>query len=109
MTGREIDPRYSTCRTWQHAWEPTTVERQGGEYVQGLRCLRCTTERFVKVNARTGHRDGNKYLYPEGYLLKGGGALTADERAEIRLAEVKGYLAARDELAHRRRTTRRAR
>lgn len=106
MTDREIDPRYSTCRTWQHAWEPTTVERRGGDYVQGLRCLRCTTERFVKVNARTGDRAGNRYLYPEGYVLKGGGSLTARERAEIRLAEVRGYLAARDELAHRRRSRR---
>ena len=103
MSSRDLPTEYATCRTWQHAWEPTTVERKGGEYIQGLRCIRCTTERFVRVDARTGERAGNRYLYPDGYTLKSGGALSAEERAELRLFEVTGHLATRDELSRRRR------
>ena len=113
MTERTVAAQYAMCRTWQHAWDYTSVERQGGEYVQGLRCIRCGTERFVKVDARTGDRGGNRYVYPEDQdrnavpykMPKGtGGALSVDERAAIRLEEVKvHYAAIRDELARRRR------
>lgn len=80
------------CRTWGHAWDYTTVKRLGGEYLQGLVCLRCATERFVKINTRTGETSGSRYSYAEGYLFHGGGSLTPDERAELRLAEIRGHL-----------------
>lgn len=82
---------YSACRTWGHAWEPTTVDRVGAVYRQGLRCIRCATERTQRVDARTGARAGNSYAYPSGYTLIGGGVLTQSERAALRLAEVKGH------------------
>jgi hypothetical protein len=49
----------------------------------------------VRINARNGDRLGSGgYDYSEapGDLLKGGGPLTADERSELRLAEVQGHL-----------------
>jgi hypothetical protein len=40
----------------------------------------------VRIDARTGDRLGGGYDYNDapGYLLKGGGPLTADERSELR-------------------------
>lgn len=87
---REIPVQYAACRTFLHAWDFTTVDREGGLYIQGLRCLRCGTERHVKINARTGEPKGNKYDYPDGYLITGG-ALTARERWSLRLSEVKRH------------------
>ncbi|ANA86970.1 hypothetical protein SEA_STROSAHL_35 [Gordonia phage Strosahl] len=89
---REVHAEHRMCRVFQHAWEPTTVKREGGVYLQGLRCMRCSTERLVRVDPRTGELKGARYNYAEGYLLHGGGGLTSQERAELRLAEVAGHL-----------------
>ena len=83
------------CRVFGHAWEYTTAKRDPGEYVQGLVCIRCSVVRSVRINARNGDRLGSgSYDYSEapGYLFKGGGPLTPDERSELRLAEVQGHL-----------------
>lgn len=80
------------CRVYGHAWDYTTVKRNGGELVQGLACIRCTTERFIKINSRSGETSGSRYTYAEGYLFHGGGALTPQERSELRLEEVLGHL-----------------
>ena len=50
------------------------------------------------IDARNGDRLGSggyDYHQAPGYLLKGGGPLTAEERLELRLAEVVGHLNAR--------------
>jgi hypothetical protein len=61
-------------------------------YVQGgLACIRCGVQRAYRIDSRNGDRLGSGgYDYSEvpGYLLKGGGPLTAKERSELRLAEV---------------------
>lgn len=92
---RTVADQYVACRSWMHAWEFTTVERSGGEYIQGMRCLRCPTEKTVRINARTGMREhGSTYKYPEQldpnaapYQMPkdSGGALTSEERGEIML------------------------
>ena len=49
----------------------------------------------MRINARNGDglgSGGYGYSQAPGYLLKGGGPLTADERAELRLVEVQGHL-----------------
>lgn len=80
------------CRSFGHAWDYTTVEKRGREFIQGLKCIRCETERFIGIDSRSGETKGNRYLYADGYLFHGGGALTPEERAELRLAEVSGHL-----------------
>lgn len=87
---RDVPEEFRPCRIFGHAWDFTTVKRDGKSFVQGLQCLRCPTERHIKVNAMTGLPEGNKYDYPDGYLLKGGGgALSQQERGELRLSVVK--------------------
>lgn len=88
---RGVKKEHRTCRVYGHAWDFTTVKREDQNYLQGLRCLRCSTERFVKINTRTGELGGSRYAYPEGYLLNGGGALTQKERAGLRLTEVRSH------------------
>jgi hypothetical protein len=75
------------------AWSYTTAKRDKGEHDQSLVCIRCSVQRSVRIDARSGDRLGSGgYDYHEapGYLLKGGGPLTAEERSELRLAEVQG-------------------
>lgn len=91
-TSRRIPAEYAMCRTWQHAWNYTTVERVGKTLVQGLVCLRCSTVRYAKIDSRTGERMGNRYDYPDKYVMQEGGTLTARERAALRLAEVRRHL-----------------
>ena len=71
----------------------TTARREQGEYVQGMVCIRCRAQRSVRIDARNGDRLGSgsyDYHNARGYLLKGGGPLAAEERSELRLAEIQG-------------------
>lgn len=114
---RSVPAIYAMCRTWQHAWDYTSVKRDGGEYIQGMRCTRCGTEKQVKINAKSGYREGgNRYVYPEdmnpeaeAYKMPkdSGGALSQDERAAVRLEEVLSHFAA-DDLAPKRRARKKA-
>lgn len=110
----DVPVEYAACRAWGHAWDFTTVDRSGGEYIQGMRCLRCPTVRSVRINARTGTREhGNKYQYPEDIdpravpykMPKGSGGLTSEERGQVTL----GFIKVRyDEVAVRRRRRKKA-
>ena len=111
MKVRDVPDEYVQCRGWSHLeWVFTTLEREGGEYVQGLRCLACGTEKKVRRNARTGRRKpGNKYIYPEDLnpeavpykMPKGsGGVFTAEERDAVAMIDIKSRL---DEVAARKR------
>jgi hypothetical protein len=90
---RTIAAKYRMCRIFGHAWDYTTAKREKGEFVQGLICVRCNVQRAYRIDARNGDRLGSGgYDYHEapGYLLKVGGPLTAEERSELRLAEMQG-------------------
>lgn len=89
--GRTIHAEHRMCRVFQHAWDYTTVKREGKDYLQGLICIRCGTERFVRINSRTGEIGGARYKYAEGYLIKGG-AMSHYERADLRLQEITGRI-----------------
>jgi hypothetical protein len=92
---RNIPVEFMACRSFQHAWDFTTVKHDGGLLVQGLRCLRCPTIKYVKLDSRTGLRTGSaRYDYPDNYRVSGG-QLTIDEIAACRLAEVKSHLGSR--------------
>ena len=89
---RTVNPHHRMCRIWGHAWDYTTVKQQGREYLQGLACIRCGTERYVTINTRTGEAKSARYRYADGYLFTAGGSLTPNERAELRLAEIQGRM-----------------
>lgn len=87
---RTVKPQYRMCRAYGHAWEPTTVKKDGILFLQGLICIRCKVERTISINPRSKLSESRGYSYKnaEGYLFKGGGALTPEERGQLRLFEV---------------------
>lgn len=82
--------KYVKCRLLGHAWDYTTVQRDGRNLIQGLRCLRCGTERKVTINGRTGVNLRNNYNYAPNYTVPGG--MSARDRAELRLEEFRQHL-----------------
>ena len=85
---RTVPEKFAMCRVFMHAWEYVDVQKDGRELIQSLRCLRCGTEKFVRINGRTGEAKGYTYDYPDDYLITGG-AMLPEERSAIRLAQVK--------------------
>lgn len=81
---------HAKCRVLGHAWDYTTVAIEGPFYIQGLRCLRCSTKRKMKIGKRDGRPRGNRYEYVPGYLIPGG--LSLPERDRVRLREIKRHL-----------------
>lgn len=66
--------KYAQCRTFGHAWRPTTVDKllckREPVYVQHLECRTCGTEKSVRINNR-GDLQGASYNYADDYKLKG--------------------------------------
>lgn len=77
--------KYAQCRTFGHAWRPTTVDKflrkRKPVYVQNLECRTCGTEKSVRIDTG-GDLVGSKYTYPEGYKLSGRN--TAKRNAQMR-------------------------
>lgn len=66
--------KYAQCRTFGHAWRPTTVDKflrsKNPVYVQHLECRVCGTEKSVRINKR-GELQKSSYNYADDYKLKG--------------------------------------
>lgn len=93
---RLIDPRYSACRSFGHAWRRAwTVEREPGGVALILRCTGCPTERRDLYAPRSGELLARSYTYPEGYGWRRpeGDKAPAPDRASYR-AEFLGDLLA---------------
>lgn len=78
--------RYTQCRTFGHAWRPTTVDkyvpsRSGTIFVQHLECRNCETAKSVRI-APNGSLKGASYLYPNDYRLEGRN--TSERNAKMR-------------------------
>lgn len=86
MTAMQIQ-----CRDYGHAWKPWRAELigKGGArgYEQALRCTRCDTERW-RTLTRYGEVVSAHYVYPDGYLVKGLGRLTGEDRGQLRVASI---------------------
>jgi hypothetical protein len=80
------------CRVFMHAWDYVDVQRDGRVYIQSLRCIRCSTMKFVRIDSRTGDTVTTWYQHVDGYLFTKGGHMTPDERRSVRLREVKTNL-----------------
>lgn len=76
---KEMNDKHRSCRLYGHPWAPTTVEKEGTMFIQGLRCERCDTERKVHIPAR-GERF-NRYKAPKEYRVEGG--MTAKDRHDL--------------------------
>jgi len=82
----DIRDEYLLCRDLGHAWAPydVRVSRKAGQIERVLQCRSCPTQR-VQILDLDGYNKRSKYDYPEGYLLKGIGHLSVDDRAHVRV------------------------
>lgn len=79
----QYDDRHLLCREVAHAWEPGGFDRRPGKagVARILVCNRCGAERHDIYNALGGVMD-QRYNYPLGYRVPGGGLAKADFRRE---------------------------
>lgn len=85
------------CRDFGHSWRPFTA-RWNAEFdcfESRLRCTRCRTVRNRYIS-RNGELLSSHYAYADGYLIRGFGRRTAEDRAELRLASIMRILERRD-------------
>lgn len=101
---RTVKPEFADCRSYLHAWRPLRVHEEGVLVVQTLICTRCGTERDQEFNRRT-HKSQRRgaYRHPEGYLFKGGGRFTAEERDDVQWKGLQSFIVERAELSAQRR------
>lgn len=96
MSGKAdtIPDKFLVCRIDRHSYDrrKSTVEMEGGVYVWTRKCGVCGVRRVQRLRAN-GTIIGNRYLYPQGYQVKGGGQLDRLRLAEIRLQVVLNGLA----------------
>lgn len=80
------------CRDLQHPWAPYLAERTSSGFTRTLQCRRCGA-RKKQTMTTSGYITGTWMQYPPGYLRQGGGRLTADDKAALRVTNmnVGGY------------------
>lgn len=79
-----MDQESLICRDFSHSWGGWYARRDGSGFERGIRCSVCGTCRIEKLDSQ-GRIVSRRYEYPDGYLLKGVGRITADFRAMVRL------------------------
>lgn len=76
------------CRDLQHAWVDYTVETTPRGYFRRLRCSRCSTMKGQRLN-KEGYILSSTMTYPKGYLRVGKGRMTREDRAELRVGNLR--------------------
>ncbi len=89
----DVPDEFLDCRDLGHAWaRPRVVEdKKFRHYTRLVVCSRCATER-IQVISLAGMLVATSYRYATGYLLNGAGGLTVDDRAKMRLRNLKRFL-----------------
>jgi hypothetical protein len=76
------------CRDLQHSWSPDTARSTGYGFIRGLKCERCGARKEQRLD-REGYLKDSVMFYPAGYLRPGQGRLTRDDRADLRLRNLR--------------------
>lgn len=76
--------KFRDCLDIGHPWIRGNSEPLGnGDWERSFECPRCDTKRFQVLSR--GYIVGNRYIYPEGYGIKGAGNYDRDRRAIVRI------------------------
>lgn len=80
-------PENLMCRDTgiRHQWTPFFAEREKGGFVETLQCARCFAEKVRHITT-SGAIVRTRFRYPDGYVRTGGGRVSAEENAAVRLA-----------------------
>lgn len=89
MSTPQLAPEHAACRTWAHWWKPYDAHREGGMWVADLRCARCESHRLDTIDKR-GEVIKRRYRMATGYLRKGAGPLTGQDKNQLRLHLITG-------------------
>ena len=76
------------CRDWRHSWRPYRAWKIRGGFEEHRQCAVCGAV-VVRLLDSRGYQTSRRIQYPDGYVVKGMGRLTEDDRAELRLAGVR--------------------
>ena len=80
------------CRDYMHSWKPYEAkEIQKGRVVERiLRCERCKTLKRQTLVIKRGRAflSTGSYKYAEGYLIKGIGHITQEDKAKLRFRTI---------------------
>lgn len=86
----QIQEQFLDCRDLGHTWrwQKAQEDKRYRIITRIVSCDRCGTERVQTLN-QYGYLVSSSYRYALGYLLKGAGFLTVDDRAAMRLRNVR--------------------
>lgn len=83
-----MDPAHVHCRDYGHSWGPFRVKPIAKGFERTVRCKTCGATQEQLLNARGDIIKKPGRRYPEGYLVKGLGRLTGEDKGYVRLASI---------------------
>ena len=88
----DVREEHLECRDYMHSWQPYQAkEIQKGRVVERvLRCERCKTLKKQTLVIKRGRAflSSGSYKYAEGYLIKGMGHVTQEDKAKLRFRTI---------------------
>jgi hypothetical protein len=86
----DVEDKFLDCRDLGHSWRHYNAveEKKYRTITRVVVCSVCRTERRQVLDLK-GYLVRSSYRYAKGYLLKGTGWLTADDRAVMRLRNIR--------------------
>lgn len=83
-------PEHLMCRDTgiRHQWTPMNATKSATGFTETLQCARCLAEK-VRYISKRGAIEKTKFHYAEGYVRVGGGRVTKEENAAIRITSLK--------------------
>lgn len=85
----EMKPEFVRCRDGNHHWMPHTVRTASYGYERIRKCDSCMSFRSTLLDHRGYVIEDKGINYTDGYVLVGLGRLSGDDRAAVRLNQVK--------------------
>jgi len=84
-----VDENVGTeCRSWAHLWRPLRAWKIRGGFEEHRECAQCESVCIRLLDTR-GYQVSRRIVYADGYLRRGMGRLSEDDRAELRLADIR--------------------
>lgn len=86
----DVLEQFLDCRDLGHSWQHHDAIESRTTITRIVVCSVCGTQRLQLLDTR-GYLRRSNYKYATGYLLKGTGWLTADDRAVMRLRNIRRH------------------
>lgn len=88
----DVREEHLECRDYMHSWKPYTAKevKKGRVVERVLRCERCKTlkKQTLAIRRDRAFLSTGSYQYAEGYLIKGMGHVTQEDKAKLRFRTI---------------------